>query len=168
MILMQKVMRMNRVKQRARCDERKPLLNRKGAAVVAVAVYCCLNGCVRQDEPHSLPFSTDFFGLFRSPDDSLMSSSLREMPEWLDLYREKKLVNVSTVDQVVIVTFETFGNRDDVYRHYSEKFGGEENFISFRDSRDIISFIRDGFGVKITLLDQARNLWTLEYHHRAI
>lgn len=90
------------------------------------------------------------------------------MPSWIDLYREKSLVNVSTVDHVVIVTFETQGGRDEVYNHYFDRFNGEENFESFRANRDIISFVRDGYGIKITLLDLTKNLWSLEYHRQLI
>jgi len=90
------------------------------------------------------------------------------MPPWIGLYREKSLVNVSTVDHVVIVTFQTQGDRDEVYHYYFDKFNSEESFSSFRDNRDIISFIRDGYGVKITLLDSAKNLWSLEYHRQMI
>jgi hypothetical protein len=91
-----------------------------------------------------------------------------DKPGWLDLYRKKSVVNVATVDHVVIVTFETLGPRDEVFGHYTGEFEREENFISFRDNRDIISFLRDGYGVKITLLDPTRNLWSLEYHKQAI
>jgi hypothetical protein len=91
-----------------------------------------------------------------------------DKPGWLDLYRKKSVVNVATVDNVVIVTFETHGPRDEVFGHYTGEFGKEENFIAFRDNRDIISFLRDGYGVKITLLDSSRNLWSLEYHKQTI
>lgn len=59
------------------------------------------------------------------------------------------------------------GDRDEVFDHYAGKFGAEENYASFRDGHDIISFIRDGYGVKITLLNSSRHLWTIEYHRRA-
>ncbi len=86
------------------------------------------------------------------------------MPAWLDLYRTKRIVSVSTVDSVVIVTFESLGQRDEVFGHYAGKFGNEENFVSFRDNRDIVSFLKGGYGVKITMLEQSKNLWSLEYH----
>lgn len=90
------------------------------------------------------------------------------VPAWLDLYRTRKIVSISTVDSVVMVTFESQGQRDEVFGHYAGKFGNEENFVSFRDNRDIISFIRAGYGVKITLLEQSKNLWSLECHRQAI
>lgn len=90
------------------------------------------------------------------------------MPGWLDLYREKRLENISSVDHVVIVRFESLGDRDEVYSYYADKFGNEESFSSFRDSRDIISFIKEGYGVKITLLNPSKNLWSLEYHRQSI
>ncbi|AOS83424.1 hypothetical protein BIU88_04265 [Chlorobaculum limnaeum] len=90
------------------------------------------------------------------------------MPPWIDLYREKNLVNVANVDHVVMVTFETQGSRDEVYNHYFDKFSNEENFSSFRANRDIISFVRDGYGIKITLIDSTRNRWSLEYHRQMI
>ncbi|MBN1928735.1 MAG: hypothetical protein JW764_04260 [Chlorobiaceae bacterium] len=77
-------------------------------------------------------------------------------------------MNIASVDHVVIVTFETLGERDEVYDYYESRFGNEENFSSFRDGRDIISFVREGYGVKITLIDSTRNRWSLEYHRQAI
>lgn len=164
---MQLVTNKEKVKTRELRDERMSVMNRRGVALLVVVACCCLNGCDRQQEQVTMPFSTDFFGFF-GKEESTPASFLSEMPSWLDIYREKKLVNVSTVDQVVIVTFETQGDRDEVYEHYTGKFGSEENFVSYRDYRDIISFIRDGFGVKITMLDQTRNLWSLEFHRQAI
>jgi hypothetical protein len=131
------------------------------AAFAAVALISCvgISGCGRRFE--------------ESPADRQVAKPQTmtalpvpggEMPGWLDLYKKKNLVDVATVDHVVIVTFETLGRRDDVFGHYSAKFSGEENFVSFRDNRDIISFLKDGYGVKITLLDPSRNIWSLEYH----
>jgi len=138
------------------------------AAAAAVVVCCSLNGCAGQSGQKSSQHRSDLYSIIVSPSENNQTSSLRDMPAWIDLYREKKLVNVATVDQVVIVTFETLGERDEVYGYYFNKFSEEENFSSFRNSRDIISFIREGFGVKITLLDQSKNLWSLEYHRQMI
>jgi hypothetical protein len=137
-------------------------------AAAAVVVCCSLNGCTGQSEQMSNQHRSDLFSVVVSPSENSQESSLRDMPSWIDLYREKKLVNVATVDHVVIVTFETLGERDEVYYHYFNKFSEEDSFSSFRNSRDIISFIRDGFGVKITLLDQTKQLWSLEYHRQMI
>jgi hypothetical protein len=146
-----------------------PHITPSAAVAAAVLVACCtLNGCSAQPEQKAHPGFTDLFGIIVTPAETSATSSFRDMPPWIDLYREKSVLNVSTVDHVVIVTFETKGDRDEVYSHYVDKFGGEENFSSFRDNRDIISFVRDGFGVKITLLDQSKNLWSLEYHRQMI
>jgi hypothetical protein len=135
---------------------------------MASVVACIgLSGCAASSDWNNNPL-TDLFGAIVSSSDKAQESSLKEMPSWIDLYRKKSVVSVSTVDHVVIVTFETQGDRDEVFRHYVDKFGNEENFESYRDNRDIITFIREGFGVKITLLDQSKNLWTLEYHRQMI
>ncbi|NTV68341.1 MAG: hypothetical protein HGB06_11860 [Chlorobaculum sp.] len=135
---------------------------------MASVVACIgLSGCAASSDRNNNPL-TDLFGAIVSSSDKAQESSLKEMPSWIDLYRKKSVVSVSTVDHVVIVTFETQGDRDEVFRHYVDKFGNEENFESYRDNRDIITFIREGFGVKITLLDQSKNLWTLEYHRQMI
>jgi hypothetical protein len=150
-------------------DERKPLMNIKGAlAAVAVVVCCGLSACTENSGQKVFPPHTDLNGAIISPANTRPSSSFSDMPSWIDLYREKSLVNVSTVDHVVIVTFETQGGRDEVYHHYFDRFNGEENFESFRANRDIISFVRDGYGIKITLLDSTKNLWSLEYHRQLI
>jgi hypothetical protein len=148
---------------------KNPLAN-SGSVLAAVAVVACctLNGCSTQPEQKAQQALTDLLGAIVSPSANSATSSFSDMPPWIDLYREKNVRNVSTVDHVVIVTFETKGGRDEVYSHYVDKFGNEENFASFRDNRDIISFIREGFGVKITLLDQSKNLWSLEYHRQMI
>jgi hypothetical protein len=148
-------------------DYRK-IMNRTGAAVAAVVVSCGLNGCIRQPDERAEARQESVHSTLVRPAGNALGISFSDMPSWLDIYREKSVVGVSTVDHVVIVTFETLGGRDEVYRYYSGKFGGEENFASFRDNRDIISFVREGFGVKITLLDQSRNLWSLEYHKQTI
>lgn len=138
-------------------------------AVAAVLFSFGLAGCSRHaDEPGA---TRTVSPSSRAENGNGISSTRLpggEMPAWLDLYRTKTIVNVATVDNVVIVTFETLGQRDEVFGHYTGEFGGEENFVSFRDNRDIISFLREGYGVKITLLDQSKNLWTLEYHKQAI
>ncbi len=132
-------------------------------AVVALIMCVMLGGCNR----HPDAGTSSGRGALH-PAYGARSIPGSDMPGWLDLYRKKHLVNVATVDHVVIVTFETLGPRDEVFGHYTGEFGNEENFISFRDNRDIISFLRDGYGVKITLLDPSRNLWSLEYHKQAI
>jgi hypothetical protein len=148
-------------------DARKPLMNR--TVVVAAVVVCCgLSGCAgHSDKKVHLP-RTDLNNAIVSPADTLPSAAFRDMPPWIDLYRERNLVNVSSVDHVVIVAFETQAGREEFYRHYFERFNSEENFSSFRDNRDIISFVRDGYGIKITLLDSTKNLWSLEYHRQMI
>lgn len=163
-------MTVNQTNNRLFRNERKPFRNKTGAAITAMVAYCTLNGCAVKEPGQALSsfFRSGLSGVSGYPASNSTSVSVREMPSWLDLYREKKLVKVSTVDHVVIVTFETLGDRNEVYGYYSGKFGEEENFASFRDNRDIISFIKDGFGVKITLLDQSKNLWTLEYHKQMI
>ncbi len=143
-------------------------MNRRGLASLAVLICCALNGCVRQPDELADGRGDRSNGVLASGVVNPLGNSIRNKPSWLDIYREKSLVGVSTVDHVVIVTFQTLGSRDEVYRHYSRKFGEEENFSSFRQNRDIISFIREGFGVKITLLDQSKNLWSLEYHRQSI
>ncbi|UWX58314.1 hypothetical protein NY406_03305 [Chlorobaculum sp. MV4-Y] len=144
-------------------------MNRTVVVAAAAVVVCCgLSGCAGfSDEKVNLP-RTDLNGAIISPANTLQSSSVSDMPPWIDLYREKKLVNVSSVDHVVIVTFETQAGRDEFYYHYFDRFNGEENFSSFRYNRDIISFVRDGYGIKITLLDSTKNLWSLEYHRQMI
>ncbi|NTU53705.1 MAG: hypothetical protein HGA97_08445 [Chlorobiaceae bacterium] len=144
------------------------VMNRVVTMLVVVAVSSSLVGCVAQPGQRLLTSLYEYLGIADSSSDGIGVASYRQMPSWLDFYRQKKLVSVATVDHVVIVTFETLGERDEVFRHYTGKFGNEENFISYRDTRDIISFIREGFGVKITMLDQSRNLWSLEYHRQAI
>jgi hypothetical protein len=149
--------------------ERKPIITPCSAVVaVAVAACCSLNGCAAQPGQKEHSGFTYLFGILATPAETGPASAFRDMPPWIDLYREKNVLNVSTVDHVVIVTFETKGGRDEVYSHYVDKFGNEENFASFREGRDIISFVREGFGVKITLLDQSKNLWSLEYHRQMI
>jgi hypothetical protein len=148
--------------------ERKSHMYKTGVVSIASVVACFgLSGCAGSSERNANPL-TDLFGAIVSPSEKAPVSSIKDMPPWIDLYREKNVVNVSTVDHVVIVTFETQGDRDEVFHHYVEKFGEEENFESYRASRDIISFIREGFGVKITLVDSTKNLWTLEYHRQMI
>jgi hypothetical protein len=162
-------MTLYRAQNRSLRDERKPLMNRTGAVAAAAVVVCCgLSGCTGQPAQKPHPQRTDLYGAIISPSENIIASSFRDMPSWIDLYREKNVVNVSTVDHVVIIIFETQGDRDEVFRHYFDKFSAEENFSSFRDNRDIISFIRGGFGIKITLLDQSKNLWSLEYHRQMI
>jgi hypothetical protein len=163
-------MPLDRAEYRSLRGERKPVTNRTivVAAAAAVVVCCSLNGCTVQSGQNSSPHRSDLYSIVVSPSVTSQASSLRDMPSWIELYREKKLVNVATVDHVVIVTFETLGERDEVYDYYFSKFSEEESFSSFRNSRDIISFIREGFGVKITLLDQSKNLWSLEYHRQMI
>ncbi|WP_167599235.1 hypothetical protein [Chlorobaculum sp. 24CR] len=144
-------------------------MNRTGAVVAAAVVVCCsLNGCAGQPDQKTHSRPSDLTSAVVSSSENSHSSSFREMPPWIDLYREKSLVNVATVDHVVIVTFETQGGRDEVYNHYFDKFSDEENFSSFRANRDIISFVREGFGIKITLLDSTKNRWSLEYHRQMI
>jgi len=141
-------------------------MKREGTvATAAVVVIICagLGGCGRRHD--DTPTSRQGAVYHTSGASSAPGS---DRPVWLDLYKSKNIVNVATVDHVVIVTFETLGQRNDVFGHYSGKFGDEESFVSFRDNRDIISFLRDGYGVKITLLDSSRNLWSLEYHKQAI
>ncbi len=150
-------------------DERKPLMNRKSKiAATALVACCCLSACSGHSDSQSYSPQTDLNGAIVSSSDNAPVASFKQMPPWIDLYREKNVVNVSTVDHVVIVTFETQGSRDEVFRHYVDKFGEEENFESFRANRDIISFIREGFGVKITLVDSTKNRWTLEFHRQMI
>jgi hypothetical protein len=148
-------------------NQESSLVKRAGtAALTAVMVFilCAgLGGCSRRSG--EVPTSRQ--GQLRQPADVLRMPG-GEMPRWLDIYRSRQVVNVSTVDNVVIVTFETLGRRDEVFTHYAGEFGSEESFVSFRDNKDIISFLRDGYGVKITLLDSSRNLWSLEYHKEAI
>lgn len=128
-----------------------------------MAVICLhtLSGCAR-NEPGPQPPAVERNGT------SLVRVPGSGMPAWLDLYRTKRIVSMSTIDSVVIVTFESQGQRDEVFGHYNGEFGNEESFVSFRDNRDIISFLKDGYGVKITMLDESRNLWSLEYHRQAI
>ena len=147
---------------------RKSGIRKSGIFTVAAVAACVgLSGCTGRSDQNTNPL-TDLSRAIVSPSGKAPVSSFKDMPPWIDLYREKNVVNVSTVDHVVIVTFETQGSRDEVFRHYVEKFGEEENFGSYRANRDIISFIRDGFGVKITLIDSTRNRWTLEYHRQMI
>jgi len=149
--------------------ERKSHIHKTGVVSIASVVACFgLSACSGHSDSQSYSPRTDLNGAIVSSSGNPPAASFKEMPPWIDLYRERKVVNVSTVDHVVIVTFETQGGRDEVFRHYVEKFGEEENFESFRASRDIISFIREGFGVKITLVDSTKNLWTLEYHRQMI
>ncbi|HWR00536.1 MAG TPA: hypothetical protein VN371_01635 [Chlorobaculum sp.] len=143
-------------------------MKRRGFAALAVVICCALNGCVRQPDELAAGRGDRTNGVSSTGDVNAPGNSIRNKPLWLDIYREKSLVGVSTVDHVVIVRFETLGSRDEVYRHYARKFGEEENFSTFRQNRDIISFIREGIGVKITLLDQSKNLWSLEYHRQSI
>lgn len=149
-------------------DQRMALLRGSSAAFVGVALFCCLQGCAGKSDQKPAARVPDVPRDHRQIAPVDPHSSHQDMPRWLDLYREKSLVNISSVDHVVIITFETLADRDEVYRYYADKFGNEENFASFRDGRDIISFIKEGYGVKITLIDPAKNLWTLEYHHQAI
>ncbi|NTW52194.1 MAG: hypothetical protein HGB22_06375 [Chlorobiaceae bacterium] len=143
-------------------------MNRTGASALAVVICCGLNGCVRQPDERAAARQDRAGGSAVGSAGNALGSAIRDMPPWLDIYRKKNLVGVSTVDHVVIVTFETLGTRDEVYRYYSGKFGEEDSFSSFRQNRDIISFIREGIGVKITLVDQSKKLWTLEYHRQTI
>jgi len=144
-------------------------MKRSGAvAVAAVAFSIALGGCSRNPDDRTSSSSGSLPGAVGSDASHLLRAPGAEMPGWLDLYKSKSIVNVATVDHVVIVKFETLGQRDEVFRHYAGEFGDEENFVSFRDSRDIISFLREGYGVKITLLDSSKNLWSLEYHKQAI
>lgn len=144
-------------------------MRRAGMVIMAaVALSIGLGGCNRRSgEP-----ATESTETARFPADGGGSALVHvpgsEMPGWLDLYKSKGIVSVATVDNVVIVTFETLGQRDEVFGHYTSEFASEESFVSFRDNRDIISFLRDGYGVKITLLDQSKNRWTLEYHKQVI
>ncbi|WP_041466156.1 hypothetical protein [Chlorobaculum parvum] len=148
-------------------DQRTALLHSAGRAFVGVALCCGLQGCSgRSDDQNLAPRDVPGDHHQMAPVDPQPSS--RDMPGWLDLYREKRLENISSVDHVVIVRFESLGDRDEVYSYYADKFGNEENFSSFRDNRDIISFIKEGYGVKITLLNPSKNLWSLEYHRQSI
>lgn len=141
-------------------------MNRAGAAAIATVALIMgigLCGCVRRFE--ETPVARQ--GSKPQTTTSLLAPG-GDMPGWLDIYKKRNIVDVATVDHVVIVTFETLGRRDDVFGHYSAEFCGEENFVSFRDNRDIISFLKNGYGVKITLLDPSRNIWSLEYHKQQI
>ncbi|HHE31911.1 MAG TPA: hypothetical protein ENL07_04610 [Chlorobaculum parvum] len=146
---------------------RTALLRRVGMAIVGVVLCYGLQGC--SGKPDDQKAATP-----EVPEDHRLTApidphtSAKDMPSWLDLYREKRLENISSVDHVVIVRFESLGDRDEVYSYYADKFGNEESFSSFRDSRDIISFIKEGYGVKITLINPSKNLWSLEYHQQAI
>ncbi|NTV01597.1 MAG: hypothetical protein HGB04_02270 [Chlorobiaceae bacterium] len=134
-----------------------------GPVLAVIMILAGLGGCaVRQGEPPG-----DAPGSVRPASGSLRAAASGK-PEWLDLYRSRSIVGVSTVDRVVVVTFHTLGRRDEVFSHYAGKFGSEENFVSFRDDHDTISFLRDGYGVKITLRDPSSNIWSLEYHRQAI
>ncbi|NTW53414.1 MAG: hypothetical protein HGB15_01330 [Chlorobaculum sp.] len=143
-------------------------MNRKTTITAALAACCGLSACSGNSDSHSYSPRTDLNGAIISSSSNPPVTSFREMPPWIELYRERKVVKVSTVDHVVIVSFESQGSRDEVFHYYCDKFGDEENFESFRDNRDIISFIRDGFGIKITLIDTTKNLWTLEFHRQMI
>ncbi|NTU67290.1 MAG: hypothetical protein HGB02_00240 [Chlorobiaceae bacterium] len=133
------------------------------SASALVLIIALLGACTaRHDEP-----SVAAPGVGQTVSDTFRIAGSSK-PEWLDLYRSRKVVSVSTVEHVVMVTFQTLGRRDEVFSHYAGKFAHEENFSSFRDNRDIISFLREGYGVKITLLDTTKNLWSLEYHRQAI
>lgn len=108
----------------------------------------------------------------RSADDSVSVDigrgyGLLPMPSWLDLYRKTRLVGVSTVDNVVVVTFETAASRSELFGYYSKRFNDEEAFASLQDYHDFIVFIKAGYGVKITLLDPGQRLWSVEYHRQA-
>jgi len=146
---------------------RTALLRRVGMAIVCVVLCYGLQGCSGNSDDRKAATP-------EVPEDHRQTApvdphtSAKDMPSWLDLYREKSLLNISSVDHVVIVKFESLADRDEVYGYYAGKFGDEENFSSFRDGRDIISFMRDGYGVKITLLNPSKNLWSLEYHRQAI
>lgn len=141
-------------------------MKRTGTVASASAVLMILaglGGCAGRHDDASAA---------RSGSERLAAEAVRvpggDRPEWLDLYQSRNVVNVSTVDHVVIVKFQTLAQRDEVFGHYSDEFGREENFVSFRDNRDIISFLREGYGVKITLIDPVTNLWSLEYHRQTI
>jgi hypothetical protein len=160
---------LNRTTSRTLRGARKPVLNRTGAVVVAAVVVCCsLNGCTGQPEQKAQSHRSDLTGAIVPSSENTLPSSFRDMPPWIDLYREKNLVNVANVDHVVMVTFETQGSRDEVYHYYFDRFSNEENFASYRANRDIISFVREGYGIKITLIDSTRNRWSLEYHRQMI
>ena len=102
-------------------------------AGTASTILCvALGGCSHHTGEHpASKYAAVRFG------DSRRSQPGSDMPGWLDLYRKKSVVNVATIDHVVIVTFQT-------------------------------QAVRDGYGVKITLLDSSKNLWSLEYHKQAI
>jgi len=140
---------------------------KRTVAASAVLLFCFLTGCgQKQDEP-ALSSSGSFFdaGTEKRTEQQM---PYVDMPGWLDLYRTKSVVNVSRIDNVVIITFETQGRRDEVYGHYSGLFQNEENFSASREGRDIISFVKEGYGAKVTLVNENRNLWTLEYHKQSI
>lgn len=160
---------LNRTTSRTLRGSRKPVMNRRVAvAVVAVVVCCSLHGCTGQSGQQAQPYRSDLTGAIVSSSENTLPSSFRDMPPWINLYRETSLVNVSSVDHVVMVTFETQGSRDEVYHYYFDRFSNEENFASYRANRDIISFVREGYGIKITLIDSTRNRWSLEYHRQMI
>ena len=95
---------------------------------------------------------------------SALTTTPTDMPQWLELYKLKKVDGVSMKDNVIVVEFETAGGKNEVYDYYSRKYQNEENFSSSPDNHDMILFVREGYGAKFTLLDEPRNLWSLEYH----
>lgn len=147
-------------------------MNKTGTAALAAALVCCcvLNGCVRTADEAPVPASG--LNQHKADGNTPMQNggdfAAGDMPAWLDLYRKKNVVDVATVDHVVIITFETQARRDEVYDYYSGRFRDEENFSSSRENRDIISFIKEGYGAKVTLLNESRNIWSLEYHRQSI
>ncbi|HHE07866.1 MAG TPA: hypothetical protein ENL01_03045 [Chlorobaculum parvum] len=151
-------------------NQRMALLRGSSAAFVGVVVLlCCLQGCTGKSGQKPATRVPDVSRDHRQIAPVDPHPSHQDMPRWLDLYREKSLLSISSVDHVVIITFDTLADRDEVYRYYADKFGNEENFASFRNGRrDIISFIKEGYGVKITLLNPSKNLWSLEYHRQSI
>ncbi len=132
------------------------------AGATAIVLCCMLAGCDRI--PAGVPAENGGMGFF----DRRPAPEAGDRPAWLDIYRSRGGVDVSTIDHVVIVKFESLAPRDEIFTHYVQEFQQEESFVAYRDNRDIISFLRDGYGVKITLLDEDRNLWSLEYHRPAI
>jgi hypothetical protein len=146
-------------------------MKRTGPAAAVFMLFATLNGCsTHADEENSR--TTQISGQAGKRHSASPHKAKNvppgDMPSWLELYRKKTITGVSTKENVIIVEFVSEGSKEEVYNHYCNKYRNEENFSTSPENHDMVIFVREGYGAKYNLLDESRNIWSLEYHKQTI